>query len=871
MESFPPTRVTNYGITLFKEGYEPHITYVDPDKTVAFYINGGLAPWPGVTEGVVLAEGMDGLHPIFNHLDHRGARQDGATWADTVYDPAEMTMEITCTAQTPENLRRVIRKWFAAWDPERQGTLSWVTPDSGEWWCHPRLFRSPPNKMERSYARSKQQSFTWSIRNDDAFWRSHDSVGTFAFKFGVGNDDFARDDTGTLGPNWEQTYTGPGAGVCETDTSSWLAPGRAIWTPNDPDTFFTGTKRVVCGPYKDYNTASDAQEVDIIIANTPEFTVGAGAANDIWCRMGRDGNGDWDGYGVRARIGWGYTQISIFVNFVAVHDETLFSFFPPIIGEKFTLTCADASRVFVMKRNGVTIHTYDDVGALSALGASYRGVGFGVQAGGAILTQASPAEVRSFKTSEQVIDTFEYETLEDLDENWPLYYTGSGGGYIRADGDRAVWEDTCPGRAVTNRWLGANEVQTVTVNGSPTTWTLTYDGQTTPSISHPASAATVQTRLESLSNVGVGDVSVSGSSGGPYTVTFLNNLGTTDLDEMTGSIVSGGTNPFITVATTQEGLSRTSATDNQIVSLTLGNMFEFPFPDSAYIDIWGRMDTNDASPTGIRLRINGTRIRLSRYNGGVETLLRERQLLIPPLWGEKWSLICGTPTDPRHFKVMRGDFKVLDFKETGTGSQVGANYRGAGWGMESGDGTFSQRIPPTVLDWEFGDNGGVTQSGFINLTNIGDQPVYPDYVVYGPGTFRFADGPGKEPTVEFGPLTDNQVALIKTHPGHRAVYDISMEQSEQDLPFFQEFIKSLISLTFNNNVPPLLNWFQSLFGITPEQGVMYSLLKGRFSNPVPPRPVAGSPVTTQIAVEIVDGNADSKIVGAITPLRRWPE
>ena len=132
MEIFPPGKITKYGITLLKEGIEPLITYTSPDGEIAFYLNGGLAPWPGVTEGVVLQDGIQGMHAIFEHLDHKGARQDGASWRDTVYEPAEMTMKVTITAINPESFRRIMRKWFAAWDPEKAGRLNWVTPD-GDW------------------------------------------------------------------------------------------------------------------------------------------------------------------------------------------------------------------------------------------------------------------------------------------------------------------------------------------------------------------------------------------------------------------------------------------------------------------------------------------------------------------------------------------------------------------------------------------------------------------------------------------------------------------------------------------------------------------------------------------------------------------
>lgn len=84
---------------------------------------------------------------------------------------------------------------------------------------------------------------------------------------------------------------------------------------------------------------------------------------------------------------------------------------------------------------------------------------------------------------------------------------------------------------------GGNEVQTVTLTPTPTggTFTLTYSGQTTSAIAYNASAATVDAALEALSNIGAGDVAVTGSAGGPWTVTFGTALANTNVAEMTGS------------------------------------------------------------------------------------------------------------------------------------------------------------------------------------------------------------------------------------------------------------------------------------------------------------------------------------------------
>lgn len=108
-----------------------------------------------------------------------------------------------------------------------------------------------------------------------------------------------------------------------------------------------------------------------------------------------------------------------------------------------------------------------------------------------------------------------------------------------------------PDVAVTAAVAAVNEQQTVTLNGSPTggTYTLTYSGQTTSGVAYNASAGTVEAALEALSNIGVGDVAVTGSAGGPWTVTFQGALAATNVTQMTanGASLTGGTSEALSL------------------------------------------------------------------------------------------------------------------------------------------------------------------------------------------------------------------------------------------------------------------------------------------------------------------------------------
>jgi hypothetical protein len=123
---------------------------------------------------------------------------------------------------------------------------------------------------------------------------------------------------------------------------------------------------------------------------------------------------------------------------------------------------------------------------------------------------------------------------------------------------------------------GTDEVQTLTVTGSPTggTFTLTFGGQTTGTITYNASAATVEAALSALSNVKDEDITVTGSAGGPWTVTFGggvydgSNVGQITLG--TNSL-TGGSSPTVAVATTTGGGGALTVSGASIASQTYGD------------------------------------------------------------------------------------------------------------------------------------------------------------------------------------------------------------------------------------------------------------------------------------------------------------
>lgn len=130
--------------------------------------------------------------------------------------------------------------------------------------------------------------------------------------------------------------------------------------------------------------------------------------------------------------------------------------------------------------------------------------------------------------------------------------------------------------ALSNLPAKRNETQKVTIGGSPTggTFTLTLSGQTTAAIAYNATAAAVQSALEALSNIEVGDVTVTGADGGPWSVEFKGQYQYKDVADMTAtSSLTGGTSPSVAVTVEATAIDLTAVhaydTDEQLGTGTL--------------------------------------------------------------------------------------------------------------------------------------------------------------------------------------------------------------------------------------------------------------------------------------------------------------
>lgn len=334
-----------------------------------------------------------------------------------------------------------------------------------------------------------------------------------------------------------------------------------------------------------------------------------------------------------------------------------------------------------------------------------------------------------------------------------------------------------------------------------------------------------------------------------------------------------------------------TATDNQVLEIQIGTIGQWFYPTNASIDGWVRMaDTGTPGADGIRIRIANQILTVSSFVSGTETVMRTTILGIPPLPGEKFTVVAGTPAveiaipsgisttlpdtiellpaDPHMFMIMRNGAPLMLFKDDQTTTPFGAGFRSGGIGMHA----LEDTVPANITRFDLGDNTLIDdRSGFIERINAGDQDAWDRYTCFGPGTFLFSNGPNSTDMVKFGPLLPNQVMQVRTDPRKYGVKDLSSRPvTPQQLTIFQQLMADFISFATGGNVPPLLQTIESWLGIVPPQGNPYQLLKGRFSNPIPAKP-AGLPAKKHhIKVQILNGTAQSKIIAALTPLRRYP-
>ncbi|MEZ0366815.1 hypothetical protein ACAG26_24380 [Mycobacterium sp. pUA109] len=180
---FPPGPITPLGEARMQAGIVPEIDFVGADGTIV-YLQGGKAPDLSCEDGFGLL-GHEGLQPPFDLLDEQGARQDGVTNLDTVFDPAIIKLTLEASGVTPQSMRRAIRIWISSWNPPNVGTLSVFTQELGQWWMPVRQHKPIPDKLTQDPSLHRRLRFEWECRGDNSFWQGVDSLSTFELPTGA--------------------------------------------------------------------------------------------------------------------------------------------------------------------------------------------------------------------------------------------------------------------------------------------------------------------------------------------------------------------------------------------------------------------------------------------------------------------------------------------------------------------------------------------------------------------------------------------------------------------------------------------------------------------------------------------------------------
>lgn len=407
---YPAGPVTPQGRYHIRKGDLPMVSLMSPNGQIIFHLMGGLAVTDSARPESVQIDrdgGLTGLIPPWESIEQQGATEDGSSFVDALYGPMDITAKVVAFGRDAKATRQVVRHLFETLDIKQTSELGWMTHELGYWWAPVRWQMRPPDKFSGTPTR---QSWTLQLRANSGFWQSYPDVASFGFKYEAMTDSFTEDREvwRDLGENWPQHYDGDGGGFCYSDGD------RAIWRDDPEDDWDTRSREVVNGPYADFDTDTDNQVVSMVLGAVPEWSLPESGSNDLWCRMGRNEDGSWDGSGVRARITIGKVTLTGFVDFAPVWSRTVNQLtveYPlpiiPFIGDKWQLIAGyeDDPRLYKIAGNGGVVLRHKENGTASRLGPDNRGVGFGMLAAGALITQATPSSVRKISAGDNAAAT----------------------------------------------------------------------------------------------------------------------------------------------------------------------------------------------------------------------------------------------------------------------------------------------------------------------------------------------------------------------------------------------------------------------------------------------------------------------------------
>ncbi len=129
--------------------------------------------------------------------------------------------------------------------------------------------------------------------------------------------------------------------------------------------------------------------------------------------------------------------------------------------------------------------------------------------------------------------------------------------------------------ALTTSGAGTDEIQTLTITGATGgTFTASFNGVATSPLAYNVSAADLQTALRALSTINGANVTVSGSAGGPYTITFVGSLGKANVPMVVAdaSGLTGAGTPTIAVVQSTPGVPATAVAAHATLEIMQGHL-----------------------------------------------------------------------------------------------------------------------------------------------------------------------------------------------------------------------------------------------------------------------------------------------------------
>lgn len=319
----------------------------------------------------------------------------------------------------------------------------------------------------------------------------------------------------------------------------------------------------------------------------------------------------------------------------------------------------------------------------------------------------------------------------------------------------------------TTSFAGTDEVQTVTVTATSGTFTLSFGGQTTSALAYNISAANLETALEALSTIA--GLSVSGSDGGPYTVTFdVAPLNLQDVDLLTAdttSLVNAADTQTLTITETtrsdgpehfdsprnwsgnrvpdsgdtiylEEGDSgllyglrqRTTFTANASTDVITFDDDQVGFVEDQIL----RVKTSDTLPAGLSADTNyyvinldhvagtcqlstssgGSAVNITDTGTGTHTIALELEGIRHVM---RWTGDVGLPKrNAGDYYEYRPDYLEAGIRPAGTKTIL------LGLGDGSGSGLFKVDTGTYATEWEIHNSGGSREPGLqaIRIRNV---------------------------------------------------------------------------------------------------------------------------------------------------------